>query len=138
MRYEVGVCINTGWIVWMNGPYPCGDWPDLSIAKAFLHHVLSPGEMYVANGTYRAAQALQPSQGLTQVEDDYMAVCRACHETVSRKFKMFQSIQNTFKREVTKHGLFTHAIANVIQLGIMCEEVCVFDVHDQMAHPHTF
>lgn len=31
VRYEVAVCIQTGWIVWINGPYPCGAWPDIKI-----------------------------------------------------------------------------------------------------------
>ena len=28
LRYEIGVCIKTGWIVWVNGPFPAGAWPD--------------------------------------------------------------------------------------------------------------
>ena len=24
VRYEIGICIKTGWIVWINGPFPCG------------------------------------------------------------------------------------------------------------------
>ena len=33
LRYEVGIAIRTGWIVWINGPYPPGDWPDVRIAR---------------------------------------------------------------------------------------------------------
>ena len=29
LRYEIGVCILTGWIVWLMGPFPSGDWPDI-------------------------------------------------------------------------------------------------------------
>jgi len=34
LRYEIGICIVTGWIVWINGPFPCGPfpcgaWPDM-------------------------------------------------------------------------------------------------------------
>ena len=31
LRYEVGVCIQTGFIVWISGPFRDGQWPDLSI-----------------------------------------------------------------------------------------------------------
>jgi hypothetical protein len=24
VRYKVGICIKTGWIVWINGPFPAG------------------------------------------------------------------------------------------------------------------
>ena len=39
VRYEVGICIQTGWIVWLNGPFPCGEFPDLKIAKMELVHM---------------------------------------------------------------------------------------------------
>ena len=32
LRYEIVVCMQTGWIVMVNGPHPCGDWSDLCIA----------------------------------------------------------------------------------------------------------
>ena len=32
LKYELGICIQTGWICWWNGPFPCGN-PDLAIAR---------------------------------------------------------------------------------------------------------
>jgi hypothetical protein len=55
VRYEVGVCIQTGWIVWVNGPFPAADWPDLNIAREGINHELDPSEKYVADGVYRGA-----------------------------------------------------------------------------------
>ena len=31
VRYEVGVAIKSGDIVWINGPYPCGAYADIKI-----------------------------------------------------------------------------------------------------------
>ena len=31
LRYELGVCIQTGWICWLAGPFPAGDFPDQEI-----------------------------------------------------------------------------------------------------------
>jgi len=31
VQYKVAVCIQTGNIVWINGPYPCRQWPDIKI-----------------------------------------------------------------------------------------------------------
>jgi len=50
--YKVGICIQTGWIVWIHGPFPPGCWPDIKIAWESIHDELDPGEMYVANGGY--------------------------------------------------------------------------------------
>ena len=55
VRYEIGMCIQTRWIVWVNGPYPCGEWSDLSIATSSLMHLLDDGERYLADGGHRDA-----------------------------------------------------------------------------------
>ncbi|KAL7565604.1 hypothetical protein ACA910_018966 [Epithemia clementina (nom. ined.)] len=52
LQYEVGICIETCWIVWVNGPFPCGEWPDVNIAQLALHGMLDNNEMYVADGVY--------------------------------------------------------------------------------------
>ena len=55
MRYEIGTCIQTGSIFWVNGPYPCGSWSDSSIARSSLTHLLDDGERYLADGGHRDA-----------------------------------------------------------------------------------
>ena len=55
LRYEVGVCLRTGWIVWWNGAFPCGSWPDINIARDGLIDELDDSiqEMVLADGGYR-------------------------------------------------------------------------------------
>jgi hypothetical protein len=53
VRYEIGLCIQTGWIVWLNGLFPCGAYPDLQIARSYLFHCLEIGEKVVADRGYR-------------------------------------------------------------------------------------
>ena len=53
LRYEVGVSIQMGHVVWVNGPYPCGRWPDIKIFREDLKHMLDDGEMVIANAGYR-------------------------------------------------------------------------------------
>ena len=50
--YEVGICIQTGDIVWFNGPFPCGEWPDLKIFRSKLKGKLPPGELVEADQGY--------------------------------------------------------------------------------------
>ena len=33
IRYELAICIRTGDIVWTYGGFPCGEWPDLKLAR---------------------------------------------------------------------------------------------------------
>lgn len=52
LRYEVGVCIHTGKIVWAYGGFPCGDWPDLRLARHCLVTFLEGGEKVLADKGY--------------------------------------------------------------------------------------
>ena len=52
LRYEVGICILTGDIVWINGPYPCGSWPDINIFRDALITELEAGERVEADDGY--------------------------------------------------------------------------------------
>jgi hypothetical protein len=69
LRYEVGVCIQTGNIVWVNGPFPAGTWSDLKIFKAKLANHLLPGEMVEVDGTYRHPKCRMPSEFVSQISD---------------------------------------------------------------------
>jgi hypothetical protein len=49
LRYKIGIAIQTGWVVWKNGPFPCGSFPDIKIARRDLVPILLPGEKYIAD-----------------------------------------------------------------------------------------
>ena len=53
LRYEVGITIHTGDIVWFNGPYPCGWGPDLKIFNQCLKLLLKPLEKIMADRNYK-------------------------------------------------------------------------------------
>ena len=92
VRYEVGVCIKTGWIVWINGPFPAGKWPDGNIACLSLVHFLdAAGEYYgAADGGYSDGHRFASTpNGLNDYEQRTKGLARACHETVNRRFKIF-------------------------------------------------
>ena len=130
VRYEVAICIATGWIVWFSGPYRCGSWPDLSIARDGLHFMLEDGERYIADGGYKCEEALIPDDAVTFYERYYMSSARARHETINQLFKQWKIIGNRFSRDPSKHGLFAHSIANIVQLGFMVEESFPYHVGD--------
>jgi hypothetical protein len=53
LRYEIGVCIQTGNIVWINGPYKPARWVDLNIFCDKLMWELLDGEWVVGDGGYQ-------------------------------------------------------------------------------------
>ena len=40
LRYEMALCIQTGWIVWTNGPFCAGSYSDVKIFRAGLKREL--------------------------------------------------------------------------------------------------
>jgi hypothetical protein len=121
--------VQTGWIVWVNGPFPCGTWPDLRIARESLIYALQRGEYYIADGGYHDGNqwSVTPN-GLHTFDQRQMAHVRARHETINRRFKQFSILRNQYRFSRDKHGMVFMAVANVIQLGIVNREVIVFDV----------
>jgi hypothetical protein len=133
LRYEIGICIATGWIVWVNGPYPCGNWPDLRIARHCLHGELCRDEMYIADGGYYDGYqyAFTPT-GAHEYSDKQMALARARHETVNKCFKVFNCLKGgMFRHDRQCHYDMAHAIINIVQLGIMCGKLTFQIDYDQ-------
>lgn len=52
LRYEIGISLGTGNIVWANGPYRCGDYTDLMVFRDRLKSNLDIGEQVLAYSGY--------------------------------------------------------------------------------------
>ena len=52
LRYEVGVCIKNGFIVWIHGPFPCGQYNDITIFRHLLLSCLDYGERVECDDGY--------------------------------------------------------------------------------------
>lgn len=134
LRYEVGVAIHTGWLVWIHGSFPCGEWPDLRIAHDALIYCLDPGELYVADAGYGDGNqySLTPN-GLHNFDQWQMATVRARHETVNKRFKQWGALKRVFRHDLQLHSNVFRAIANITQLSIRNGEP-LFDVEFNYTH----
>lgn len=118
-RYEVAVCIQTGWIVWVNGPYPCGEWPDLKIARGNIMRMMLPGEMFLADGGYRDGHIMADTPTGINNDEQYMKQCaRARHETINKRLKQFLILSHKFRYPLHKHATVFFAVANITQMII--------------------
>ena len=115
LRYEVAVCIKTGDIVWINGPFPCGRWPDLKIFRRALMNMLGLGEMVEADLGYRGEPqfARTPRTYVSRSDRRAKKKARARHETVNKRLKDFSCLAKTFRHERTlqRHCFFAAAVA---------------------------
>ena len=64
-----------------------------------------------------------------------MKWCRPRHETVNGLFKRFKVAASRFERSPFKHGSFLHAVAQVVQLGIMRKEMKIISLQGAQQPP---
>ena len=95
----MGVCIQTGWIVHVNGPYACGEWHDLT--DSFCYKLTSSefaDEMALADGGYADGYEFFETPTCHNNPDQILkARARARHETVTRSFKMWCILGHCFR-----------------------------------------
>ena len=104
VRYEVGVCIQTGLIVWINGPFMCGSWPDINIFRVGLKHRLAAGEMVVADKGYRGDRKTRtPAHRVSETDTRAMKKALSRHETVNKRIKQFNILTQKFRHPLRKH-----------------------------------
>jgi len=131
LRYEVATAISTGWICWVNGPFKCGDWPDIKIARepGGIQENMGETECYIADAGYRDGEqfAFCPNGQNNNPDQRRQKLLRARHETVNGRFKRFTILSSVFCNDLNKHRRVFLAIANIVQLEIELE-VPVFEV----------
>ena len=129
VRYEVAVGIANGYIVWVNGPFPAGEYSDVTIARRGLVHFLNHNEYYIADGGYRDGNqySITPS-GRRSYRDRQMAVIRSRHETINSRLKQWNILAVMFRHPLEKHSWAFRAVANIIQLGLQTDRPA-FQVH---------
>lgn len=122
VRYEVAVAIQTGWIVWVNGPFKAGEWHDIEIFRSGLKSLLKDGERVEADKGYvgepRFIDVPNDMVGESKEQKKAKALARSRHETCNKRFKQFNCLSQTFRHEVGLHADCFFAIATITQLAI--------------------
>lgn len=118
VRYEIAVCIQTGDIVWTNGPFPCGRWPDKKIFNHGLIHELDDDEMVEGDKGYVGSpfHCRTPHDYQSKADKRAKKKARARHETVNRRLKQFGCLGNRYRHSRSKHKCFFRAAAVCVQL----------------------
>lgn len=122
LKYEVGVCIATGHIVWINGPHKAGK-SDATVFKEKLATTLADDEVVEADGGYRGHDKLMaPNVATSRDARKQKSVVRGRHENVNSRLKIFNVLvvpfRHTNPRNLIhdKHGACFDAISVITQL----------------------
>ncbi len=121
LRYELGVDILAGNLVWIQGPYPAGKYTDIKIFNSVLRHYLEPGERVEADNGYvgHADKIKCPDNAANPEENLAMqARVRLRHETLNGRLKNWGILAQVYRHDIWEHGIVFQACAVVTQLMI--------------------
>ena len=125
LRYEVGVCIQTGWLCWLNGSYPAGKFNDLEIFQLTLKNDLADGEKVEADAVYLDTSCRVPNDFEGNGAWATMkANVRARHENINACLKRFKILNSCFLSSKHRHYLVVQAVAVIVQSEIMEGREC--------------
>lgn len=116
VRYEIAVSIS-GNIVWFNGPFEAGLYPDVKIFKEGLLHHLYQGENVVTDRGYNHARCIAP-YNLFGDDRATASKLRARHETLNGRIKNFKVMEVRFRHKISKHFICFSAVAKIVQLAL--------------------
>ena len=126
LRYEVAVSIQSSNIVAINGPYPCGQYPDITIFRSSLKEILEDaGERAEADKGYRGEPLTidTPDDMIhTLSQKRKKERVRARHEHCNRRLKHFACLKQTYRHSLSTHGSVFRAVAVITQLSFECEK----------------
>ena len=117
VTYEVGQCLATGWIVWTNGPYPAGDFPDKKIFDRELILMLDEGETVLADAGYSGRDTYITTSNMYET-NKVKKRAKARLEQFNSRLKHYNVLKVPFREEKARHYDVFHAVAVIVQLEI--------------------
>jgi hypothetical protein len=123
-RYEIALCIQTGDIVWINGPFPCGNYNDLTIFRSGLMSELANAERVEADDGYIGEHPQHvkcPAGFANPPKFEYMQqIVTNRQETVNNRLKFWSILKQLFRHYefLCRHGVVVRAILVVTQIAI--------------------
>jgi hypothetical protein len=137
LAYEIATAVTTGKIIWVNGPFPAGKWPDHKIFKHDLaNHVMTGIEKGVCDaGYFHCDQWLFRPPWRTKAgikknlpRNDLHDYIRARHEQTNGRITKWNCLSTPFRHDRELHQACFYAIVVIVQLEIMAGLAPQFDV----------
>lgn len=123
IKYELGINMVTGEIVWMNGPFR-GATPDISICRSGLLKVLPVVERVLADKGYIGElQIVTPEKNrIDHPEDADLNRHRQLVERVIGRIKFFRICEAKYRGDLNKHQTLMNVICRLCNLMMLEEE----------------
>ena len=122
------MCIQTGDIVWINGPFRAGKWPDIKIFRRNLREKLAPGELAVADRGYRDNRCRHSDVVISRGDARAKSRTMRRHEGVNADIKSFGCMYQQWRHLLNKHQFAFCSFAFLVQLNYRLEGGPKWDV----------
>ena len=107
-----------GDIVWLNGPYPCGEFNDIKIFKDKLQKKLRNHEKVEADGIYRGCEGARSKGDFVSISDKKAkGKVRGRHETVNGRLKNWSCLREVWRHPIEKHKIAFAAVVVITQIA---------------------
>lgn len=129
-------------IVWTNGPFPAGAFPDLKIFRRDLKQKLEAvGERCEADQGYRGEPLTVelPDEGIffgrdglqqANLQHELKNRIRSRHETVNGRLKRFGCLEQRFRHKLSNHRFCFNAVVVIVQIGLEFGGEILMEVDD--------
>ncbi len=137
LSYEIATACTTGLIIWVNGPFPAGKWPDDKIFRRDLAHLVRTNiEKGICDAGYRNCErwlykaVWRTKRGLREnwPRNDLHEYIRARHEQTNGRFDNWNCVSSVFRHARELHSDFFHAVVVITQLEIKSGYAKQFDI----------
>ena len=117
LRYEIGISVTSGEIVWMFGPFPAGKYSYQRKYNMKMRHCLAENEKILGDLGYGGPTIVH--NRIRNDDDGNHAKClTAYHENINGRMKQFNCLQYRWRHSVHKHHLCAFDVANLVQIWI--------------------
>ena len=117
--YEIASCIQTGDIVWFNGPFNPGEMNDLNISRSGLKQkLLEASGKAEADAGYKGEPLVIRHPDVFVSKSDLRAKSRSRirHETINRCMKQFNCLSCIYRHKLEIHHLLFKAVIVITQI----------------------
>ncbi len=112
-----------GEMKWINGPVPCGKYPDVSIFHASLLTCLDDFERVEADDRYRGESPFRAKLPMAVLScpseaNAFQKRVHGRHKTINSRLKAYAILHSMYRHDITQHGYVFCAVAVLVQLSI--------------------
>ena len=120
LKYEIAISVFESKVVWVNGPFPCGQHDGVVFGEGGLREKMlndaAPGKRGIADGIYQKHKDLLsiPNTMDSKELHNFKSRARLRQEVFHGRMKNYECLSNCFRHSIEKHKMATEAVITTL------------------------